>query len=89
MTFISVQAALCGCQSIIIPGEGDRSEENLKKINRIKGVAYGFDDEEWVSRTAHQLRPHFEALNAGYLATIKDFYEYCEKSIPGGEIIRE
>jgi hypothetical protein len=89
MTFISIQAALCGCKSIIIPGEDNRSEENLKKINRIKGVAYGFDDQEWVNSTAHQLRPHFEALNAGYLATIKGFYEYCEKSIPGGEIIRE
>jgi hypothetical protein len=83
MTFISVQAALCGCKSIIIPGKGDRSEENLKKINRIKGVAYGFDDQEWVSSTAHQLRPHFEALNAENLGTIKSFYEYCDKTIPG------
>ena len=81
MTFISVQAALCGCKSIIIPGEDDRSEENLKKINRINGVAYGFDDQEWVNSTAHQLRPHFEALNAENLATIKGFYEYCEKTI--------
>ena len=39
MTFMSVQAALCGCKSIIIPGEGDRSLENLKKVNRINGVA--------------------------------------------------
>lgn len=31
MTFISVQAALCGCKSIIIPGEGDRSLEKSKK----------------------------------------------------------
>jgi hypothetical protein len=82
MTFISVQAALCGCKSIIVPGEGERSEENLKKINRIKGVAYGFDDQEWVNSTAHQLRPYFEALNAENLATIQGFYEYCEKNIP-------
>lgn len=83
MTFISVQAALCGCKSIIIPGEGDRSEENLKKVNRIKGVAYGFVDQEWVQGTADLLRPHFEALNAENLSTIKAFYEYCEKAIPG------
>jgi hypothetical protein len=82
MTFISVQAALCGCKSIIIPGEGDRGAENLKKVNRIKGVAYGFDDQEWLQSTAHLLRTHFEALNAENLATIKGFYEYCEKTIP-------
>lgn len=81
MTFISVQAALCGCKSIIISGKGDRSEENLKKVNRISGIAYGFVDQEWVQSTAHLLRPHFEALNAGNLATIKGFYEYCEKTI--------
>jgi len=85
MTFMSVQAALRGCRSIIIPGEGDRSLENLKKINRIKGVAYGFDDQEWVQGTADLLRPHFEALNAANLATIKGFYEYCEKIVPGNK----
>ena len=82
MTFISVQAALCGCNSIIIPGEGDRSEENLKKINRINGIAYGLNDQEWVESTAQLLRPYFEAINTENQATIKGFYEYCEKTIP-------
>ena len=82
MTWISVQAALCGCKSIIIPGEGDRGMENLKKVNRLKGVAYGFEDEDWVKSTAHELRPHYEAVNAQNLGTIKAFYEYCEKTIP-------
>lgn len=88
MTFISVQAALCGCNSIIIPGEGDRSEENLKKVNRIKGVAYGFDDQEWVHGTTNLLRPHFEALNAENLSTIKSFYEYCEKTIHSDSVMQ-
>ena len=81
MTFISAQAALCGCKSIVIPGEGDRSEENLKKINRVKGVAYGFNDDEWVSASNHQLRPWIENWNTENLMTIKGFYEYCEKTI--------
>jgi len=88
MTFMSVQAALCGCRSIIIPGEGDRSLENLKKVNRIKGVAYGFDDEEWVQSTKHELRPHFEALNNENLATIKEFYRYCEKTISAQQVMQ-
>lgn len=87
MTFISIQAALCGCNSIIIPGEGDRSMENLKKVNQINGVAYGFEDEEWVQSTASLLRAQFEAVNAENLATIKGFYEYCEKTIPGNKVI--
>jgi len=81
MTWISVQAALCGCKSIIIPGEGDRSLENLKIVNRIKGVAYGFDDDEWIKNSAHELRTYFEALNGENLGTIKAFHEYCEKTI--------
>ena len=81
MTWISVQAALCGCKSIIIPGEGDRSAENLKRVNRINGLAYGFDDQDWADKTRHQLRPHFESLNTEYQATIQDFYSYCEREI--------
>ena len=84
MTFISVQAALCGCNSIIIPGGGDRSIENLKKVNRIKGVAYGFEDQDWVRSTADLLRPQFEKINTENLATIKVFYEYCEKRMGSG-----
>jgi hypothetical protein len=89
MTFISVQAALCGCKSIIIPGVGDRSEENLKKVNPINGVAYGFDDQEWLQGTTHLLRPDFEAINAENLATIQGFYEYCETTIPSDKAIKE
>ncbi len=81
MTWISVQAALCGCRSIIIPGEGDRSLENIKKINRIKGVAYGFEDEQWVNDTIDHLRSHYETVNTENLGTIKAFYEYCEKTM--------
>jgi hypothetical protein len=81
MTWISIQAALCGCKSIIIPGEGDRSAENLKRVNRINGLAYGLDDQDWADKTHHQLRPHFERLNKEYQATIQDFYAYCEWEI--------
>lgn len=81
MTWISVQAALCGCKSIIIPGDGDRSEENLKRVNRINGVAYGFEDWEWLNQTHSLLRPQFEKLNTEYLRGVDDFYHYCEREI--------
>lgn len=81
MTWISVQAALCGCKSIIIPGECDRSAENLKRVNRIKGVAYGLNDKEWIKSTLHELRSDFETINGENLFTIKAFYEYCERKI--------
>ena len=85
MTWISVQAALSGCKSIIIPGEGDRSEGSLKKINRINGVAYGFNDEEWVQRTASLLRPSLEQSNQRYIGTIEAFYGYCEQKFYTGQ----
>lgn len=84
MTFISAQAALSGCESIIIAGEGDRSEENLKRVNRINGVAYGFNDEDWVKRTVDLLRPSLEESNKRYLGTIKSFYDYCKQKFHAG-----
>jgi hypothetical protein len=80
MTFITVQAALCGCQVVIIPGHGDRSKENLKKSNPIFGVAYGFDDEEWASSSINILRGDLQRQNHENLATVRNFYEYCENT---------
>lgn len=82
MTFLSVQAALCGCESIIIPDElGAYTAEQLKSKNPLSGIAYGFDDLINAKRTAHLLRPYFEKLNEEQLQTISDFKRYCDINI--------
>jgi len=78
-TFIAIQAALCGCEVIVIPDEGGEfSEDNLKKKNRINGVAYGFDDLGWAKETLHLLKPSMEEKNMQSLETIIKFKDYWE-----------
>jgi len=78
-TFITIQAALCGCEVIVIPDEdGEFSEDHLKQKNRINGVAYGFDDLEWARETLHLLKPSMEETNKQNLETISKFKDYWE-----------
>jgi len=82
MTFLSVQAALCGCESIIIPDEsGSYSAEELKRKNRLFGIAYGYDDLVHAKTTLPMLRGYYEDLNDQYLQTIIKFKAYCENHI--------
>ena len=79
MTFLSVQAALSGCLSIIIPdNEGQYSKENLMKVNRIPGIAIGHDDRDWAKSTQKDLIPYLVKLNEEQLNTISSFKNYFE-----------
>jgi hypothetical protein len=79
MTFLSVQAALSGCLSIIIPDdEGQYSKENLMKINGIPGIAIGFDDVEFASSSQEFLIAYLENVNEEQLNTISNFKIYFE-----------
>jgi uncharacterized protein YceK len=79
MTFLSVQAALSGCLSIIIPDdEGQYSKENLIKVNRIPGIAIGHDDTDWAKSTQKDLITYLETLNEEQLNTILSFKNFFE-----------
>jgi hypothetical protein len=79
MTFLSVQAALSGCLSIIIPDdEGQYSKENLMKVNRIPGIAIGLDDIDWAQSTQNCLIPYLENLNRTQLYTISKLKMYFD-----------
>jgi hypothetical protein len=78
-SFISVQAALSGCEVIVIPDdEGEFSFENLKQSHRLHGVAYGLDDLPWARETLHLLPNALQELNQKNLETIKNFKSYWE-----------
>jgi hypothetical protein len=79
MTFLSVQAALSGCLSIIIPDvEGQYSKENLMNVNRIPGIAIGFDDIEFANSSRKYLIPYLETLNKEQLNTILNFKKFVQ-----------
>jgi len=82
MTFISIQAALSGCNSVIIPDEnGEFSKEHLIQVNRINGVAYGFDDQQWVESSKDKLRQYLIEINQKNMETVKKFHDYCNLKI--------
>ena len=82
-SYHSVQAALAGCISIVIPDEGVSKEEWISKQPLLKyGVAYGFDDIEWAISTAHLVRPHLEEYYQHCMNTISDFRKDCLLNFP-------
>ena len=79
-TFLAVQAALCGCEVIVIPDDsGEFSQENLKKTHRLHGIAYGHDDLTWAHDTLYLLMDSMQDLNTKYFETIKSFKDYWER----------
>ena len=87
MTFLSVQAALSGCLSIIIlDDKGQYSKENLMKVNRIPGIAIGFDDVEFANSSQKFLIPYLETLNMEQLNTISSFKTYFENLLSSKKI---
>jgi hypothetical protein len=79
VTFVAIQAALCGCEVVMIPDDtGDFSKEKLMSTNRYAGIAYGLDDLPWARETLHLLPNALQELNQKNLETIKNFKSYWE-----------
>lgn len=67
VTFMSLQAALCGCLSIVVPDDGMTAEKWREQISGTKyGIAYGFSDAEinHARETRHLVEPYLDALQA-------------------------
>ena len=73
-TYLNVMAALCGCESIIVPRKNISKEDVINKNPTFKyGIAYGLDDiESCKSRT--QLRPFLEELNTQQIENTKNMF---------------
>jgi len=62
-TYLSQLAALCGCESIIVPYKDIKKEDIIEKLPALKyGVAYGLEDLEYANSTRHLLREHLQKL---------------------------
>jgi len=62
-TYLSQLAALCGCESIIVPYLNVKKEDLINKQPALKyGVAYGLDDLEYATSTHHMLRQYLQDL---------------------------
>jgi hypothetical protein len=75
--FISVQAALSGCLSIVIP-DGVTTEWKTKFPYFKYGIAYGLNDIEWARETQGLVRDHLIELEKESLELTARFVEICK-----------
>lgn len=62
-TYLSVLAALCGCESIIVPIPGVDKDSIISAQPSFKyGIAYGLDELEWANSTRNLLVEHLQNL---------------------------
>jgi hypothetical protein len=73
-TMYSQYAALCGCLSIVIPGNHASREEWIDGYAIARyGIAYGLDDVEHARNTMHLVRPLLEQREREGLDTVRNF----------------
>ncbi len=73
-SFLAVQAALCGCISIVVPVEGLSAEEWIAKSETRKyGIAYGEENIDHAVATLEKVKPHLKNLEAKSYENVKDF----------------
>lgn len=62
-TYLTQLAALCGCESIIVPYKEIKKEDLIKNLPALKyGVAYGLDDLDHANSTRQLLRDYLKQL---------------------------
>lgn len=63
-TFRSVEAAMAGATSVVVPEEGVSKQEWLETVGdeMAFGVAYGMDDIEHARATKHLVMPYLRSL---------------------------
>ncbi len=81
-TFINNLAALCGCQSVILPHPKTSKEKVLKFPQNKYGIAYGFDDIQHSIDTLPLVKDHLKSGlldNKNHLKTfVSDCYNWLE-----------
>jgi len=68
-------AALCGCDSVVIPDEGVTQDAWKPNIEDRYGVAYGFENVEWARSTRNQLLETVNAFETRSVANVLNFIQ--------------
>jgi hypothetical protein len=73
-TWLNVMAALCGCESVVIPDANVTPEEWHNGYRYFKyGIAYGLDDLEYAKKTQHLVKQELLSIEAETLNQTKSF----------------
>jgi len=73
-TFLSVQAVLCGCDSVVVPDKGI-SQEQWAKTHPLRefGIAYGLEDIQRAKDTQQQLLSRLKETEELSVEQVKNF----------------
>lgn len=66
-------AALCGCQSIVIPEDGVSKDEWYPDEKKRYGLAYGFDDIDFAQSTLALKKPYLLSVEEGSNQLVREF----------------
>jgi hypothetical protein len=72
-TYISTIAALCGCESVIVPDPTKSKQDILAQEYLKHGVAYGLDDLDRANETRGELISDLEKLEEQNIVNVKKF----------------
>ena len=81
-TMYSHFAALCGCDSIVVPEDGVSKEAWYPDPDDRLGLAYGFDDVEAARASAPRLLAHLKAQETTANTTVRNFVAKCSGYFP-------
>ena len=73
-TYLNVMAALCGCESVVIPDPNTTPEQWHNGYPYFKyGIAYGLDDLDYAKSTQHLVKQELLSIEAETLEQTKEF----------------
>lgn len=81
-TIYSHFAALCGCDSIVIPAKGLTKEAWYPDPADSYGLAYGFEDIEEAQRTRPLLLLHLKQQEYSGNESVREFVLKCKNLVP-------
>lgn len=81
-TMYSLFAALCGCDSVIVPEDGVTQAQWYPDPNDRLGLAYGFDNLEHARATRPLLLPHLKAQETASNGSVRSFIAKCAGYFP-------
>jgi hypothetical protein len=81
-TMYSMFAALCGCDSVVVPEPGVTREAWYPDPRDRYGLAYGFDDVDEARRTRPLLLPHLKQLESDANDSVREFVAKCAGYFP-------
>lgn len=82
-TWLSIMAALCGCESVVVPQEGVTAQEWYAKFPYFRyGIAYGLDELQHAKDTLHLVKDNLLKIEAETIEQTKAFIQKAYETKP-------